>query len=145
MGSNSPGAGNGGPKGYRHVSGKRLCWCTARTRFFYDRGTAEHWIKEGKELAMMGRPSSHRFRLNDVPIWLIVIPQNLTDLWQRPVLPNRHDNWSLKSLQERLVETGGRLVNHARCNWLLLAESHLTRRVFGPMVRRIELLPLPVG
>jgi hypothetical protein len=28
---------------------------------------------------------------------------------------------------------------------LLLAESHLTRRLFGAMVRRIELLPLPAG
>jgi len=36
--------------------------------------------------------------------------------------------WSLTSLQQRLVKTGGRLVKHARSYWLLLAESHLTRR-----------------
>jgi hypothetical protein len=36
-------------------------------------------------------------------------------------------------------------VEHARYYWLLLAESHLTRRLFGAMVRRIELLPLPAG
>ena len=29
--------------------------------------------------------------------------------------------------------------------WLLLAESHLTRRLFGSMVRRIEALPAPPG
>jgi len=28
---------------------------------------------------------------------------------------------------------------------LLLAEGHLTRRLFGSMVRRIEALPLPAG
>jgi len=28
---------------------------------------------------------------------------------------------------------------------LLLAESHLTRRLFGAMVRRIEWLPLPAA
>jgi len=33
----------------------------------------------------------------------------------------------------------------ARCCWLLLAESHLTRRRFGSMVRRIEALPVPAG
>jgi hypothetical protein len=33
-------------------------------------------------------------------------------------------------LQQRLVKTGGRLVKHARYYWLLLAESHLTRRLF---------------
>ena len=31
--------------------------------------------------------------------------------------------------------TGGRLIKHARYYWLLLAESHLTRRLFGAMVR----------
>ncbi len=36
-----------------------------------------------------------------------------------------------------LVKTGGRLVKHARYYWLLLAESHLTRGLFGSMLRRI--------
>ena len=49
------------------------------------------------------------------------------------------------SLQQRLVKTGGRLVKHARYYWLLLAESHLTRRLFESRVRRIELLPWPAG
>jgi len=49
------------------------------------------------------------------------------------------------SKQQRLVKTGGRLVKHARYYWLLLAESHLTRRLFGSMVRRIASLPLPAG
>jgi hypothetical protein len=35
------------------------------------------------------------------------------------------------------VKTGGRLVKHARNYWLLLAESHRTRRLFGGTVRRI--------
>jgi hypothetical protein len=48
-------------------------------------------------------------------------------------------------VKQRLVKTGGRLLKHARYYWLLLAESHLTRRLFGAMVRRIELLPLPAG
>jgi hypothetical protein len=62
---------------------------------------------------------------------------------RRLVLPKRIDKGSLTSLQQRLVKTGGRLVKHARYYWLLLAESHLTRRLFASTVRRIELLPLP--
>jgi len=34
------------------------------------------------------------------------------------VLPTKIANWSLISLQQRLVKTGGRLVKHARCYWL---------------------------
>lgn len=62
-----------------------------------------------------------------------------------PVLPKRIDTWSLTSLQQRLVKTGGRLIKHARDYWLLLAESHLTRRLFGAMLRRIWALPVPTG
>ena len=49
------------------------------------------------------------------------------------------------SLQQRLVKTGGRLVKHARYYWLLLAESHLSKRLFAAMLRRIAALPLPSG
>jgi hypothetical protein len=56
------------------------------------------------------------------------------------VLPKRIENWSLTNLQQRLVKTGGRLVKHARYYWLMLAESRLTRRSFGSMVRRIGAL-----
>ena len=93
----------------------------------------------------MTRLSCHRFRSNDVRLWMSVIAYNLGNLWRRVVLPKRIDQWSLTSLQQRLVKTGGRLVKHARYYWLLLAESHLTRRLFGSMVRRIELLPLRAG
>ncbi|MEK7408505.1 MAG: hypothetical protein AAB225_25825 [Acidobacteriota bacterium] len=52
-----------------------------------------------------------------------------------PVLPLRVGNWSLTSLQQRF--------------WLLLVESHLTRRLFGAMVRRgpkgTPALPAPAG
>jgi hypothetical protein len=69
---------------------------------------------------------------------------NLGNLWRRLVLPTRIDTWSLTSLQQRLVKTGGRLVRHARYYWLLLAESHLTRRLFGSMLQRIWALHVPV-
>ena len=52
------------------------------------------------------------------------------NLWRRLVLPKRIDSWSLTSLQQRLVKTGGRLVKHARYYGLLLAESHLAAPVW---------------
>ena len=91
------------------------------------------------------RLSCHRFRFNEVRLWLRLIAYNLGNLWRRLVLPLRVANWSLTSLQQRLVKTGGRLIKHARYYWLLLAEGHLTRRLFGAMVRRIEALPVPAG
>jgi hypothetical protein len=117
----------------------------AVVRFYNKRGTAEQWIKEGKQAVKLTRLSCHHFRSNQVRLWLSVIAYNLGNLWRRLALPKRIDNWSLTCLQQRLVKTGGRLVKHARYYWLLLAESHLTRRLFGAMLGRIAALPLPAG
>jgi len=117
----------------------------AVVRFYNKRGTSEQWTKEGKQAVKMTRLSCHRFRSNEVRLWLSVIAYSLGNLWRRLVLPKKINKWSLTSLQQRLVKTGGRLVKHARYYWLLLAEGHLTRRLFASTVRRIELLPLPAG
>jgi hypothetical protein len=117
----------------------------AVVRFYNKRGTAEQWIKEGKQAVKMTRLSCHLFRSNEVRLWLSIMAYNLGNLWRRLVLPKRIENWSLTSLQQRLVKTGGRLVKHARYYWLMLAESHLTRRLFGAMVRRIAALPVRTG
>ena len=114
----------------------------AVVRFYNKRGTAEQWIKEGKLAVKITRLSCRRFRSNEVRLWLSLIAYNLRNLWRRLALPKKIENWSLTSLQGRLVKTGGRLVKHARYCWLMLAESHLTRRLFGSMVRRMDVLAL---
>ena len=91
-------------------------------RFYNKRGTAEQWIKEGKQATNWTRLSCHRFRANEVRLQLSVLAYNLGNLWRRLVLPKRIDRWSLTSMQQRLVKTGGRLVKHVRYYWLLLAE-----------------------
>ena len=117
----------------------------AVVRFYNKRGTAEQWIKEGKQATHWTRLSCHRFRANEARLQLSLLAYNLGNLWRRLVLPKSIDAWSLTSLQQRLVKTGGRLVKHARYYWLLLAEGHLHRRLFGQMLRRISALLVPSG
>jgi hypothetical protein len=89
--------------------------------------------------------SCHRFRSNQVRLALSLLAYNLGNLWRRLALPQMIENWSLTSLRQRLVKTGGGLVKYARYYWLLLAEGHLNRRRFGAMLGRIALLPLRTG
>jgi len=89
------------------------------------------------------RFSCHRFRGNEVRLWLSMIAYNLWDHWRPLTFPKKIGNWSLTSVQQRLVKTGGRLVKHARYYWLVLAEGHLWRQRFGSMLRRIAASPLP--
>jgi hypothetical protein len=93
----------------------------------------------------MTRLSGHRFRGNEVRLWLSILAYNLGNLLRRLALPQGIEDWSLTSLQQRLVKTGGRLVKHARYYWMMLAEGHLTRARFAAMLRRIALLPLPAN
>ena len=103
-------------------------------RFYNKRGTAEQWIKEGKQATSWTRLSCHRFRANEVRLQLSVLAYNLGNLWRRLGLPHRIKSWSLTSLQHRLMKTGGRLLKHARYYWLLLADGHLNRKLFGEML-----------
>ena len=99
----------------------------------------------GKQAVKMTRLSCHRFQGNEVRLWLRILAYNMGNLWRRLVLPKGIEDWSLTSLQQRLVKTGGRLVKHARYYWMVLAEGHLTRTRFSAMLRRIALLPLPAN
>ena len=82
---------------------------------------------------------------NEVRPWLSVIAYNLGNLWRRLALPKTVGNWPLTSLQQRLVKTGGRLLKQARYYWLLLAKSHLIRRLFAGMLGKIAALSVPAG
>ena len=107
--------------------------------------SAEQSIKEGNQAVKITRLSCHRFRSNEVRLWLSFLAYNLGNLWRRLVLPKKIENWSLTKLQQPLVKTGGRLVKLARYYWLMLSEGHLTRRLFGSMVRRIDALAVATG
>ena len=82
---------------------------------------------------------------NEVRLQLSVLICNLGNLWRRLVLPRRIGSWSLTSLQQRVVKTGGRLVKHSRVLLAHARESHPTQRLFGSMLQRIWALPIPTG
>jgi Transposase DDE domain group 1 len=114
-------------------------------RFYNKRGTAEQWIKEGKQATHWTRLSCQRFRANEGAPAAERARLHPGESLAAIGLPTRVETWSLTSLQQRLVKTGGRLVKHARYYWLLLAEGHLTRRLFGAMLDRIWALAVPTG
>ena len=89
-------------------------------RFYDKRGTAEQWIKEGKQAVKMTRLSCHRFRSNQVRLALSLLAYNPGNVWRR-------------------------LVKHARYYWVLLTKGRPNRRRFGAMLGRIALLQVPTG
>jgi len=59
----------------------------AVVRVYNKRGTAEQWIKEGKQAMKMPRLSCHRFRCNEVRLALSLLAYNLGNLGRRLALP----------------------------------------------------------
>lgn len=102
-------------------------------RFYNQRGTAEQHIKEGKYAFHWTRLSCRRFRDNEVRLQLHALAYNLANFLRCIELPEAMADWSLTSLQLKLIKMGARVVRHARAMTFQLAEVAVT----GPMVRAI--------
>jgi hypothetical protein len=112
------------------------------TRFYNGRGTAEQWIKEGKYALNWTRLSCHKFVANQVRLALFILAYNLGNFLRRLALPEAVKEWSLRSVQVKLIKIGGRLVRHARRLTFQLAEVAAPRGVFQGVLERIgELCP----
>jgi len=108
--------------------------------FYNGRGTAEQWIKEGKYALNWTRLSCHRFVANQVRLQLFVLAYNLGNFLRRLGLPGAIKDWSLRSLQIKLIKMGGRIVRHARQIVFQLAEVAVSRELFAAVLERISRL-----
>jgi regulation of enolase protein 1 (concanavalin A-like superfamily) len=70
---------------------------------------------------------------NEVRLQLHSLAHSLATFLRRIELPNAMANWSLTSLQLKLIKIGVRVVRHARAMTFQLAEVAVT----SPMVRAI--------
>jgi Transposase DDE domain group 1 len=113
--------------------------------FYNGRGTAEQWIKEGKYTLHWTRLSCHRFVANQVRLQLFVLAYNLGNFLRRLTLPKAVKEWSLQSVQLKLIKTGAKLVRHARRLIFQMAEVAVPRDVWGAMLERIGRLRLVPG
>jgi hypothetical protein len=114
------------------------------TKFYNGRGTAEQWIREGKNALRWTRLSCHAFRHNAVRLQLHALAYNLANFMRTLALPEEVEHWSLTTLREKLVKIGARIVRHGRYVVFQLAEVAVPRALFAGILRRIdELRPRP--
>jgi hypothetical protein len=71
------------------------------TKFYNGRGTAEQWIKEGKNAINWTRLSCHGFRNNEVRLQLHVLAYNMGNFLRTLALPEAVEHWSLTTLREK--------------------------------------------
>ena len=82
--------------------------------FYNGRGTAEQWIKEGKNAVKWTRLSCHDFVDNQVRLQLFALAYNLGNFLRRLALPTGVKHWTLTTLREKLIKIGAKVVRHSR-------------------------------
>jgi hypothetical protein len=112
--------------------------------FYNQRGTAEQWIKEGKNAVKWTRLSCHCFVDNQVRLQLFVLAYNLGNFLRRLALPRSVKHWSLTTLREKLIKIGAKVVTHARYVIFQMAEVAVPQWLFRAILERIRRLRPPV-
>lgn len=106
-------------------------------RFYNQRGTAEQWIKEGKNAVKWTRLSCHDFVDNQVRLQLFVLAYNLGNFLRQAVLPPAVRHWTLTTLREKLIKIGAKVVRHSRQVIFQMAEVAVPRELFQTIWERI--------
>jgi len=112
-------------------------------RFYNGRGTAEQWIKEGKNAVKWTKLSCRTFKDNQTRLQLFALAYNLANFLRRLALPRDVEHWSLTSLREKLVKIGAKVTRHAKYVTFQLAEAAVPRRLFAAILDRIARLAIP--
>jgi hypothetical protein len=114
-------------------------------RFYNQRGTAEQWIKEGKNAVKWTRLSCHDFVDNQVRLQLFVLAYNLGNFLRQAVLPRAVRHWTLTTLREKLIKIGAKVVRHSRQVVFQMAEVAVQRELFRAILEGIGRLRLAVA
>ena len=111
--------------------------------FYNHRGTAEQWIKEGKNAIKWTRLSCRKFRNNAVRLQLHALAYNLATFMRTLALPTEVEHWSLTTIREKLVKIGAKVVAHGRYVTFQMAEVAVPRDLFRKILRLIDRLRRP--
>jgi hypothetical protein len=109
-------------------------------KFYNGRGTAEQWIKEGKNALNWTRLSCHDFTANQARLQLFALAYNLGNFLRRLALPPSVRQWTLTTLLVKLIKIGAKVVRHARYVTFQLAEVAVPRGIFAAILDRIDRL-----
>src|SRR6516164_6254294 len=114
--------------------------------FYNQRGTAEQWVKEGKNAVIWTRLSCQSFKANAVRLQLHALAYNLANFLRTLALPEAVRQWSLTTLRNRLVKIGARIVRHGRSVTFQMAEVAVSRALFEQILAAIaKLRPSPLA
>jgi hypothetical protein len=109
-------------------------------KYYNGRGTAEQWIKEGKNAIQWTRRSCRRFKDNAARLQLFALAYNLGNFLRQLALPREVKHGSLTTRREELIKIGAKVVSHAKAITFQLAEATVHQELFAAILDRIDRL-----
>lgn len=106
--------------------------------FYNQRGTAEQWIKEGKNAVKWTRLSCRSMQANAARLQLHALAYNLANFLRTLALPPELERWSLTTIREKLIKIGGKVVAHARYTTFQMAVVAVSRVLFNRVLQMID-------
>lgn len=94
------------------------------------------------------RPSCHGFINNQIRLQLFGLAYNLGNFLRSLALPKKIIDWSLRTLKEKLIKIGAKVVRHSRYVIFQMAEVAVPRALFCEILDRIgplTLMAIPSG
>ena len=77
---------------------------------------------------------------------MFALAYNLGNFLRRLVLPKKMKDWSLRTLQVKLIKIGAKVVRHSRYVIFQMAEVMVSRSLFQEILEKIHRLkPVPIG
>jgi hypothetical protein len=83
---------------------------------------------------------------NQVRLKPFAMAYNMGNFLRRLALPNQIKDWSLRTMREKLVKIGARVVSHGRYVTFQMAEVLVSKSLFHEILERINhLKPVRIG
>ena len=106
--------------------------------FYNQRGTAEQWIKEGKNAVKWTRLSCRTMKANAVRLQLHALAYNMANFLRTLALPDEMASWSMTTLRDKVVKIGAKVIAHARYSIFQMAEVAVPRDLFRRILEMID-------
>ncbi len=84
--------------------------------------------------------SCHDFVDNQVRLQLFALAYNLGNFLRRLVLPAPVKHWTMTTMREKLIKIGAKVARHSKYVFFQMAEVVVPRRLFAPILERIQRL-----
>lgn len=111
------------------------------TRLYFNRGTMENFIKEGKLGFAFGRMTSTEFERNACKLQIAVLAYNLHNGFRRLCLPVSMNKNLIDTVRLQLIKIAGRISRSGRYIAFKLSSYCVYQKEFVTTLKRIQQLP----